>query len=83
MAKHPASFINAIVEEGTKADAIRWLQKTWDELCDLNAEYALLCGDRHPGYVIGSHWLSTAYSRICAGESEEDVMRDYGWKRDD
>ena len=31
----------------------------------------------HPGYVIGSHWLETAYSRICAGEAEADVLRDY------
>jgi hypothetical protein len=35
MAKHPAAFINAIADEGTKAEAIEWLQKTWDELCDL------------------------------------------------
>ena len=33
--------------------------------------------DRHPGYVIGAHWLETAYSRICAGEAEADVLRDY------
>lgn len=28
-----AAFINAIAEEGTKAEAVEWLQKTWDELC--------------------------------------------------
>ena len=38
---------------------------------------------RHPGYVIGSHWLETAYSRICAGEAEADVLRDCGWERVD
>ena len=37
----------------------------------------------HPGYVIGSHWLETAYSRICAGEAEADVLRDMGWERVD
>lgn len=37
----------------------------------------------HPGYVIGSHWLETAYSRICAGEAEADVLRDCGWERVD
>lgn len=31
----------------------------------------------HPGYIIGSHWLETAYSRVCAGEAEADVLRDY------
>ena len=38
---------------------------------------------RHPGYVIGSHWLETAYSRICAGEAEADVLKDCGWERVD
>jgi hypothetical protein len=38
---------------------------------------------RHPGYVIGNHWLETAYSRICAGEAEADVLRDCGWERVD
>lgn len=28
-----AAFINAITEEGTKAEAVEWLQKTWNELC--------------------------------------------------
>lgn len=38
---------------------------------------------RHPGYILGSHWLETAYSRICAGEAEADVLRDCGWERVD
>lgn len=29
----PAAFINAIAEDGDKAEALEWLQKTWDELC--------------------------------------------------
>ena len=36
---------------------------------------------RHPGYVIGNHWLETAYSRVCAGEAEADVLRDIGLVR--
>ena len=36
--------------------------------------------ETHPGYVIGSHWLETAYSRVCAGESEAEVLRDYGYR---
>jgi hypothetical protein len=39
----------------------------------------------HPGYVIGSHWLETAYSRIAAGESEADVLTEVlgarGWAK--
>ena len=36
---------------------------------------------RHPGYILGNHWLETAYSRVCAGEAEADVLRDCGWER--
>lgn len=36
---------------------------------------------RHPGYVIGDHWLEAAYARICAGEAEADVLADYGVTR--
>ena len=35
----------------------------------------------HPGCIIGSHWLETAYSRVCAGEAEAEVLRDCGWER--
>jgi len=34
----PAAFINAIAEEGTKAEAVEWLQKTWNELCRAESE---------------------------------------------
>ena len=34
MKHHPAAFINAIAEEGTKDEAVEWLQKTWNELCE-------------------------------------------------
>ena len=33
--QHPAAFINCIGEEGTKAEAMEWLQRTWDELVNL------------------------------------------------
>lgn len=34
---------------------------------------------KHPGYVIGDHWLEAAYARVCAGEDIREVMADYGW----
>jgi hypothetical protein len=34
-AKHPAAFINILHEDGTKAEAVEWLQRIWDELQDL------------------------------------------------
>jgi hypothetical protein len=39
----------------------------------------------HPGYIIGSHWLETAYSRIAAGEAEAEVLTEVlgarGWAK--
>lgn len=35
---YPAAFINAISEEGTKGEAVDWLQKTWNELQHLKAQ---------------------------------------------
>lgn len=32
---------------------------------------------RHPGYIIGNHWLETAYERLCAGEAEDAILEDY------
>lgn len=39
-----AAFINAISEEGTKAEAIAYLQKQWNECCALRAEIRRLTG---------------------------------------
>lgn len=39
----------------------------------------LVVGDSHPGYIIGMHWMAAAYARMCAGEDEARVMRDYGY----
>jgi hypothetical protein len=37
---------------------------------------------RHPGYIVGDHWLQAAYTRVCTGETEDEVMTDYGWQRE-
>ena len=37
----------------------------------------------HPGYILGSQWLETAYSRSSAGEAEANVLRDYGLIREE
>jgi len=57
------------------------------ELCDSHGDDYL--GDlirargeqpkRHPGYIVGDHWLQAAYTRVCTGEDVRDVMADYGW----
>ena len=33
----PAAFINAVAEEGTKEDAVKYLQEQWNETCALRA----------------------------------------------
>jgi hypothetical protein len=33
--QHRAAFINSIGEEGSKAEAMEWLQRTWDDLVNL------------------------------------------------
>jgi hypothetical protein len=37
-AKNNAAFINAIHEEGTKAEAVEYLQRTYDELCEAKSK---------------------------------------------
>jgi len=34
----PAAFINSIAEEGSKKEAVEWLQKTWNDRCHLERE---------------------------------------------
>lgn len=40
--RYPAAFINAIAEEGTKAEAVEWLQRTWNEFCEAKQDRAEL-----------------------------------------
>lgn len=39
----------------------------------------VIAAQRHPGYIMGEHWLQAAYTRVCTGEDVRDVMADYGW----
>jgi len=56
-----------------------------DEDAALAALDAALAEPVHPGYIIGSHWLETAYSRIAAGEAEDavlaEVLGERGWAK--
>lgn len=52
MAKHPSSVVNTIHESGSKAEAVEWLQKFWDELCDAREALKLIAdGDNDPRKV--------------------------------
>ncbi len=51
----PAAFINAIAEEGTKADAVEYLQRQWNTSCQLRGELAEALAQNED------------YARLCAG----------------
>jgi len=34
----PAAFINTIAESGTKAEAVEWLQRIWNERCEFERD---------------------------------------------
>lgn len=66
----PAAFINAIAEEGTKAEAIEWLQKTWNELCRAESELRALRHDMERAQHNHAADLACAGSEIpCCGET--------------
>lgn len=68
----PAAFINAIAEEGTKDEAVAWLQKQWNETCALRAalkpfaEAADSLDDEHKDG--GDIWESAAAMTITPGD---------------
>ena len=65
---HPAAFINAIAEEGTKAEAVEWLQRQWNENCELrklNAEMLDALRDAE----LQIDYLSVKFQRTGSGEA--------------
>jgi len=60
----PAAFINAIAEEGTKAEAVEWLQKTWNELCRAESEIRKVREDLERAVSNHAADLSLARSEI-------------------
>jgi hypothetical protein len=58
----------ALAEPEKETFAQRLTRRSWE------AHRAALAEPVHPGYIIGSHWLETAYSRIAAGEAEAEVL---------
>lgn len=75
----PGSWVRELsARPHTYRDVWAALREAEARIADLHRELALAHGTGHPGYVIGQHWLSVAYSRICAGEPEAQVLEDYG-----
>lgn len=65
-AKHtPAAFINAIADEGTKDEAVRYLQQTWNEQCELIAALRLAIDQIDAGHWdAADHVLRTALAKV-------------------
>lgn len=66
-----AAFINALREEGTKEEAITWLQKTWNERCALEAEKKRLNKANHAYTYIGKDGKSVLARDL---ENERDAL---------
>src|SRR5690348_10626363 len=79
-ARHPAAFINSIADEGTKAEAVEWLQRTWDDLCDrlpaltateVTSSSMLALAEAHDGRA-NAYENAHREIRVALGLSEHD-----------
>lgn len=64
----PAAFINAIAEEGTKTEAVEWLQKIWNERCQFQRDLAA-ANERADNLNTRMEFWKAAYERSRAAES--------------
>jgi len=76
--KHvPAAFINAIYEEGSKTEAVAYLQETWNELCHVRAALALAQGIYLEGQEQANdtinHWRERAEQAEAALKREQEA----------
>jgi hypothetical protein len=76
-AKHPAAFINNIADEGTKAEALEWLQRTWDDNFALQARIDALMLEYCPDEMTPLQRARWAASQRRAG-LETKVVVDRG-----
>ena len=83
-----AAFINAIADEGTKDEAIRWLQKTWNELCQAESELRKLRSDMERAqhnhaadltFAASTPNSETAPPKHLPSEVEEAITRAARW----
>jgi hypothetical protein len=82
----------ALVAAAEREACAKVCKMVWNSRAGLETGTALECATairargeepkRHPGYIMGEHWLQAAYTRICTGETEAEVMADYGWQRE-
>jgi hypothetical protein len=67
----PRELAEEVLEALIEARALLYDGRKQDKAATaLRAALAAPEPERHPGYLIGNHWLETAYSRVCAGEAD-------------
>ena len=88
--REACALVCVIVEQKYYAKVKNWDDMSADDcMVSLRAQGAEKCAEvirargeepkRHPGYIIGDHWLQAAYTRVCTGEDIRQVMEDYGY----
>lgn len=60
----PAAFINAIAEEGTKAEAVQFLQETWNDYCEMKRQLASCRTDFDKALRESLEWRAKAETRL-------------------
>lgn len=63
----PAAFINAIAEEGTKAEAVQFLQETWNDYCEMKRQLASCRTDFDKALRESLEWRAKAETRLPEG----------------
>jgi hypothetical protein len=72
----PAAFINVIAEEGSKKEAVEWLQKTWNERCHLERENEALRKDAERLDFLESEAQVNFSYEICSIEFEHNAQEE-------
>jgi len=62
----PAAFINSIYEEGTKAEAIKWLQLTWNDYVSACKQRDALVPAMEAG-LFGLRHMESLYRTYASG----------------
>lgn len=70
-----AAFINAIAEEGTKDEALEYLQRTWNSLCAVEAENAALQADKRLIVDERDRTFALMLARAEKAEAENAALR--------
>ena len=73
---YQAAFINAIAEEGTKQEAIAWLQQIWNERCQLERELAAAVKRIADKHKTNLRWIERVdQAETALAEAQAEIAR--------